>query len=83
MSIRLNISKAKENYRRKDITPQCRLCQEAVETTEHMLMCPTIELDRIDASGLKQTGDFNKWKIIVDRVYKFEKSRDDLESLQD
>ena len=67
---RLNVCKTKEYYRRKDITPQCRLCQESEETTKHMLICPTIEYDRIDASGLKQTGNFNKWKIILDRVDK-------------
>ena len=42
MYIRLNMCKAKENYRRKDIAAPCRLCQEVEETTEHMLMCPAI-----------------------------------------
>ena len=83
MYIRLNMCKAKENYRKKDIAAPCRLCQEVEETTEHMLMCPAIELDGIDGSGLRQTDDFNTWKMIVDRVDMFEKSIDDLESQQD
>ena len=62
MAIRLNMSKAKENYRRKNVAPQCRLCHETEKNTEHMLMCPMIEPEPINVSGLKQIDDFNLWK---------------------
>ena len=49
--IRLNMSKVKENYRRKNVAPQCRLCHETEENTEHVLMCPMIEPETINVSA--------------------------------
>ena len=73
ITIRLNMSKVKENYRKKNVAPQCRLCHETEENTEHMLVCSMIEPETINVSGLKQTDNFNIWKNIVHRVDIFEK----------
>ena len=80
MAIRLNMSKAKENYRRKNVAPQCRLSHKTEENTEHMLMYPMIEPETINVFGLNQTGNFNLWKNIVHRVDIFKKRIEALEN---
>ena len=79
ITIRLNMSKVKENYRRKNVAPQCRLSHKTEENTEHMLMYPMIEPETINVSGLKQTDNFNIWKNIVHRVDIFEKRIEEIE----
>ena len=79
MSIRLNMCPAKENFRRPNETPLCRLGCEDVENTEHIICCPVITNERIKNSDLVQDDDIELWRRIVNTVEKFGKKVADLE----
>ena len=78
--IRLNMCRAKENFRRPNESPLCSLGCGEVETTEHLISCKTIWNEPMGSGDLSQDDNINLWKKIVERVDTFVNKVEELQA---